>query len=299
MYKYLFVLLLLLSKITVAQVKNDTVKNETVIKMAKAKLGNKIIIQKINNSPCKFDVSTDALIKLKENFVSDTIVDLMVLKQSNQESEIDNNSSKNSDGGTYTFKESGIYFKKGSSYVPLDPTIVTSGQVTGFATTKYRSQIEGSEANYQLKSNVIFYFNFEPIKKRLNNSNANSNTSNESNYMHYLQNSIANTDAQAVSPNEFKLVKLDVTRNKRQYTTTKVNLLGKFDISVDDRNLVNFKYEKVSSHTYKITFPEGLEPGEYCFIYLSQSNNTHILNYGQNNLKVFDFGIIDENNTQQ
>lgn len=297
--KYSFtIFLFVLFNSAFSQVKNDTLKNETIIKMTKSKISNKIIIQKINTAPCKFDVSTDAKIKLKENYVSDTIVDLMVLKQSYIENESENNTAKNSDGGNFTFKESGIYFKKDNSYVPLDPTLVTSGQVTGFATTKYRAQIEGNEANYQLKSNAVFYFNFEPIKKKLNNSNANSNSESEKNYMSYLQNSIANSNAQAVSPNEFKLIKLDVTRNKRQYTTTKVNLLGKFDISVDDRNLVTFKYEKVSAHTYKITVPGGLEPGEYCFIYLSQSNNTHILQYGQNNIKAFDFGIIDENQEQ-
>jgi thymidylate synthase len=47
---------------------------------------------------------------LKENNVSDTVVNMMVYKQSLIESYSDKNSSANSDGSNYTFKNSGIYF---------------------------------------------------------------------------------------------------------------------------------------------------------------------------------------------
>ena len=116
MKKNLFVMslfaVLLATSSLFAQVKNDTIRNETVIKMTKAKLGDKIILSKISTSPNKFDVSTDALIKLKENNVSDTVVNIMVYKQSLIETNSDKNSSANSDGTDFTFQTSGIYFKK-------------------------------------------------------------------------------------------------------------------------------------------------------------------------------------------
>ena len=51
--------------------------NEDVIKMVQAKLGEAVILAKIRSSPCKFDTSTDALIKLKGAGVSDAILQAM------------------------------------------------------------------------------------------------------------------------------------------------------------------------------------------------------------------------------
>ncbi len=286
-------LCLVLSTIVVnSQVKNDTIKNETVIKLTKAKLGDKIILQKISTSPCAFDISTEGLINLKENSVSDTVINLMVYKQSLTETITDVNNSFNSDGGNYTFKESGIYFKKDDKYISLDPTVVTSSRGTGVYSTKFKSQIEGKEANYQFTEQPEFFFNFTPLKKDLNNSNA--NVTNQDNYMQQLmnQNLVANNNAKAVSPNEFKLIKLDVNKNKREYVSGKISAIGQTDFSIDDKCLVTFKYEKVSEYTYKITFPKHLVPGEYCFLYLSNNaGNPYLAIYGQNNTKVFDFGV--------
>lgn len=275
----------------IAQVKSDTLKNKTIITMTKSKLGDKIILSKINTSPCRFDVDTDALILLKQSGVSDTVMNLMVYKQSLLEAISDNNAAQNSDGGNFNFKESGIYFKRKNEYIPLDPTLVTSSQASGFASIKYKSQLEGNEANYQLAQPAEFYFNFAPAKKELNSSNANSTS--QENYFQAImsQYGLVNKNAQAVSPNEFKLVKLDVKKNKREYMTGKISMAGRTDFSIDDKYLVNFKYEKLSGNTYKVIVPAGLKPGEYCFVYLSQSGNPYMQMAGQNSTKVFDFGI--------
>ena len=54
--------------------------NEDVIKMVKAGLSPKVIEQTINSSDQAFDVSPDALIKLKQEGVPDTIVQAMILR---------------------------------------------------------------------------------------------------------------------------------------------------------------------------------------------------------------------------
>jgi hypothetical protein len=292
MKKYLFVVsifaMLIATSSLFAQVKNDTVRNETIIKMTKAKLGDKIILSKISSSPNKFDISTDALIKLKENNVSDTVVNIMVYKQSLIESYSDKNSSANSDGSNYTFQNSGIYFKKNDKYISLDPTLVTSSTAAiGVVASTNMAQIEGGEANYQFTETPEFYFNFSPAKKDLNKSN----NPNSDNYMDAIFNS-----GTAVSPNEFKLLKLKVSRGKREYQsgrTAGVYGGGKSDYSIGDKYIVTFKYEKISDNTYKIILPAGLTPGEYCFVYLSNnaSSNPYLVALGKNTNKVFDFGV--------
>jgi hypothetical protein len=53
--------------------------NEDVIKLVKAELGDKVIINKIRSSPGdKLDTSTDALIKLKKAGVSKDVIAAMI-----------------------------------------------------------------------------------------------------------------------------------------------------------------------------------------------------------------------------
>lgn len=52
--------------------------NADVMKLAEAKLPDSVIISKIKSSSCNFDVSTDALIKLKSASVSDSVVQAIV-----------------------------------------------------------------------------------------------------------------------------------------------------------------------------------------------------------------------------
>jgi hypothetical protein len=55
-----------------------TLKNEDIIKMAKAGFDDAIIIAKIGSSQCQFDTSTDALIRLKQSGVSAAVLKAVV-----------------------------------------------------------------------------------------------------------------------------------------------------------------------------------------------------------------------------
>ena len=275
-----------------AQSAKDTVTNQTIIKMTKSKLGDKVILSKVKSSPCKFDISADALIKLKEQNVSDTVVNLMVYKQTYLENQAESTKNSSGDGGGYTFKSSGIYFLKSGKYTQLDPTLVTSSSTNGgcmafygLSSMKTKSQIEGKEANYQFENKPTFYFSFNPSNKNLNNSNASDN------YMESILTMYGHGNQQAISPNEFRLIKLDVKGNRREYVSGEAKTNGSVDISIGDKYLADFKYSKVSEHTYKVEFPKGLAPGEYCFYYLSNRGTNPYLAGQTNNIKVFDFSV--------
>jgi hypothetical protein len=292
--KRLLLLFTLISLNAFSQNSSDTLKNETIIKLTQSKLGDKLIIDKINTSPVKFDVSTDGLINLKKNNVSEGVISVMVDKQTKIDAAKKNRANNNSNGDDYIFPKSGIYFKQDNKYTRLDPTLVTSSSSRGYTSVKNMSQIEGSEANYSIDiSGAEIYFNFSPAQKDLNSNNSNT-TANED-YFSQIMNSHLGTNA-AISPNEFKLVKLKVRkglppiikRNKREYQSGKIGV-GGADMSIGDRYIVNFKYEQVSEFTYKITLPKDVLPGQYCFVYLSNmSKNFYSVS---NNNKVFDFGL--------
>lgn len=298
MNKLIILFFLLGSKSGFSQAKIDTLKNETIIKLTKSKLPESVISQKINTSFCLFDISVDGLIKLKENNVSDAIINLMIEKQGKSDATAFNKTKDNVNDKNHTFVESGIYFLKNGKYINLDPTIVTTASPkSGMFNVKYKSQIEGGEANYQLSAKGLeFYFNFEPVKKSLNDANANTTSNNKDNYLDQLFNKVGygygNSTFQAVSPNDFKLIKLEKNKNKREFISGKVSAFGQYDMSLDDKSIINFKYEKVSANTYKLKFDKDLQPGEYCFLYLGNNNNAAYMQwYGQNNFKVFDFSI--------
>nr|MDQ3012581.1 hypothetical protein [Acidobacteriota bacterium] len=52
--------------------------NQDVIKLVKAKIGDEIVITKINQSKNKFDLSTDGIVQLKEAGVSDKVLQVMM-----------------------------------------------------------------------------------------------------------------------------------------------------------------------------------------------------------------------------
>lgn len=56
---------------------SEVLTNEEVIWLTLAKLPDSVILTKIRNSTCKFDVSTDGLIKLKQAGVSDAVIQAM------------------------------------------------------------------------------------------------------------------------------------------------------------------------------------------------------------------------------
>jgi hypothetical protein len=299
MKKYILFAQLVVAFSAISQTKSDTLRNETIIKLTQSKIADNLIISKINTSPIKFDVSTDGLINLKKNSVSDAVINLMVEKQSKNDQAKSLSANNNSDGNNFTFKKSGIYFLKEKKYTPLDPTLVTSSNSKGgvlssiYFGNKIMSQIEGNEANYTLNKETEIYFNFIPMEKDLNSSHGQS--VNDEDYFGSIMRSWQGNSV-AISPNEFKLVKLKVQKsilpfikkNKREYQSGKIKGM-KSDLSIGDNYIVNFKYEKVSEYTFKVKLPNDIQPGQYCFVYLG--NNGKNMTYINNTNKVFDFGV--------
>jgi len=281
---------------TFSQTKIDTLKNETIIRLSKNKLSESVITQKINQSICSFDISIDALIKLKENNVNDNVINLMVSVQ-DEMNNARNTALKNySKEDNFKFPESGIYFLRNDSYISLDPSIVTTTTPSGFGIL-YKSKIVGEEANYQLENKrPEFYFNFETVKRSINDASINGSSINQNNYLNQLFNSGGgygyNSSAyQAVSPNDFKLIRVEKNKGKREFVSGRVTAFDGDDMSPESKSVINFKYEKVSASTYKIIFDKDLASGEYCFLYLSNNKATNKYCYEQNNMKVFDFGV--------
>ena len=197
------------------------------------------------------------------------------------------------------FEQSGIYFKNSNNtYTVLDPTTVTGGKFGGFGQTikssftmgigkiKSKSKINGKDANYNIVANSEVYFYFDPSNSSLNN------TKNEVNDDNFFNAIMRRQNSSAISPNDFKLIKLKVIGNSREVVTGTMNAYGA-ENGITGEKIISFKHSKVTKQLYKLTFSEELKRGQYCFYYAGNSTNQGVLGqfYASNTIKLFDFGV--------
>lgn len=257
-----------------AQINEDVLTNETIIQLTKIGLQSSVIISKINSSISKFDVSTNALIKLGNNSVSSEVINEMIKVNSEHKSvELTQKDANNPNAmhlpGIY-------YYNPDDREKPLrkvDPTVVGSTETHGASFYGIGgggsfSNLSGNESKFKINETApTFYFYFE------NNVNPMMN-----NWWF----------ATATSPNEFALVKLHENKKNRSFQTGKANSGGGYSGSssgIPEKIKAPFEYTEVSPGIYSVTFKFPLKHGEYCFVYASSAPDRY------SNNKVFDFGI--------
>jgi hypothetical protein len=261
-----------------AQDKKEKLTNSTIVSLHKAGLGKEVLITKIQASECVFDVSTSGMVDLKKAGVSDEVIAAMLSKDATTAI---GNSKQDGTPSHFADLSSGIYYQDTSSrLIELEPAVFSqskqgSGLLTsisyGLAKTKMKSSLSGSKANLQVSSaRPTFYFVFEKDDK------GNLNTA-------------STWFSSAKSPNEFILVRLNITSNKksREVVTGSYNSYEGLSAGIEDNQKVSFAYEKTAQGIYRIYFKENLASGEYCFLYAGSAAM-----YGAAPVyRVFDFGV--------
>ena len=173
---------------------------------------------------------------------------------------------------------SGIYYFESQTgqYKEIDANMFSqskqgSGLLTsmtyGLAKTKQKAILSGTKANLQINTNApFFYFVFDKEKSSLNE-----------------------TSQIATNPNQFVLVKFNITTNKksRELVTGSYNYYEGGASGIDDSQKIPFKFEKIAQGIYKVYPEQALPKGEYsflCTVGTTTAGNT-------STQKVFDFGI--------
>ena len=89
------------------------------------------------------------------------------------------------------------------------------------------------------------------------------------------------------SPNEFECVKLKEKKNNRTLPSGMDFSIAGFGSSTEGKkNVVDFEIKSINNTTFEVTFPNGLEPGEYCFFYKNYQNE-----WFAQNICCFDFSV--------
>lgn len=236
----------------------DVVTNAAIIKMVKAKLGEGIIISKIRNSKASFDLSTEALIKLKDAGVSDNIIGTMQNPQSQPTSASQPmNSSATSSGGLFIAQgEKNIEMEYVAGFTKITTSAISMGW-TGSTKTKFVIMANGEKASLRIKNKTpIFYTKLHPSEIGL---------------------VIFDTDTYNKKPVRYVLRVGDMWQTQGQAA-------GPAQTNID------FDFKKEPNGLYKISLKAPLEKGEYGFIAQGAGSGGGPWN-PSSSYKIFDFGV--------
>ena len=261
---------------TIAQATEEIMTNEEVISLAKAGLSPSIIVGKIRSGKSNFDMSTDALIKLKQAGVSDDIVGAMLEAKSGKSTTAGtpladpNDPMSKHNYGIYLFEE-----KAGSrKMTQLMPSVsaqnrtgglFTSSLTYGISKVKIKSNLPGRNATLQVAdTSPVFYFYLDVSSGGLNTaSGIPSNT------------------------NEFALIRFNQRDDNREVTIGKSNAFGGKG-GLSDEYVVAFTAVDLGNGVFKVTPSAPLQKGEYGFYLLNSGNSNASAAVGA---KFFDFGV--------
>jgi len=260
-----FCLSLLIASASWGQQIPDKMTNEDVLRMAQAKLDEQVIIGKIQSSPCAFDTSVDALLKLKSQGVSDGVVRAMIARGDSNAGPGASSLAKNDPDDPQSPHDPGLYVRPSNASGPrklihIEPAAYSASASPGFATVKWKAVLRDAHAQLQLDDPTPeFWFYFEDASRGL-----------------------SPVFAGASSPNEFVLAKMQEKKTDRELMVAKVVAYHQ-STGIPSEDVVQFDFTKTASGAYKVVPRQALAPGEYCLFYQGPTMGT--------NGKMFDFGI--------
>jgi hypothetical protein len=258
----------------------ETLRNEDVVALLEAGLGEEAVIAKIETSEGDFDTDTRTLLDLRAKGVPSPVLAAMV-KSANGTVRYDDTSPDPTVAHT-----PGFYIMDNSSgqarmkkIDPLASTQTKTGGILGYAFTggiasaSIKAVLPGATAAAQTGNRrPTFYVFFDPPG---GNQSAIFSTG--------FGNAV-------ITPNEFSLVDLMEKKDRREARVGSLNIAGS-KTGVMDKDQIPFTYEQVAPYVYKITPDRELEPGEYGFLFALVGGAGPGLSGGVAGARVFDFTV--------
>jgi len=269
--------------------------NESVVKMVKAGLAESVILSMVTSQPARYAFAADDLIALKTAGVPDKIVAAMVGRNAGGGL---GSSGANASGATPAAgnvatgnpndplapHDSGIYLYSKDRNGEYKLTVLeqaayqgsktggvfTSALTYGLKKAKMKAIIPGQHASIRTPdTQPAFYFYFEDKAAGLGKGG-------------FGAGALSN-------PNQFALVKLDVTKSSRETIIGEFGALGA-STGTHEKSMITFKSERLRSGMYKVVPNGPMESGEYCFL-VSQANLGAFGAGASGAAQIFDFAV--------
>ncbi|MFT3750785.1 MAG: hypothetical protein QM768_20905 [Agriterribacter sp.] len=242
-----------------ATAKSDVLTNKSIIDLQKAGLGDEIILTKIVQSKCSFDLSTDALIDLKSKGISSDVIKAMMNKSDSgtgnavtntptaKEPVKSNSSGKTGAPSPELMNHVYVYDKSNQSAKPLEKSVAGIRTKQGMFGGSAMLQVDGAKSAIQLNQAESTSF-------------------------------VINTGS-ATLP-ELTLYKVKSVKNKREVASMKVNSFTGVKTGED---VISLNISKLSDGIFEVTPVKKLEKGEYFFTGKPAT--------GANSMDAYTFGI--------
>lgn len=258
----------------------ETLRNDDIVALLEAGLGEEAVIAKIETSEGDFDVDTQTLLALRAKNVPSSVIAAMV----------------KSAKGTIRYDDTSA-----DPTVPHSPGFYLLDQANGQARMKKIDPI----ASTQTKTGGILGYAFTggiasaSIKAVLPGGTAQTQTANRRPTFFVFfdppggnQSAVFSTGFgnAIITPNELSLVDLMEKKDRREARVGSLNIAGS-KTGVMDKDQIPFTYEQVSGYVYKITPDNDLPPGEYGFLFALVGGAGPGLSGGVAGARVFDFTV--------
>jgi len=228
--------------------------NESVMKMAKAGLGDDLIVETINTQPGTYTTDADALVALKTAGVSDRVITAMINKGRRQITNVAEKPIELSD-----VNEIGVYYKDHTGkWIAIDPEIVhiksggwlKSTATHGIIKEDKNGHLNGRESKLALQTpiDILIYV------------------------------------PEGVTAAEYDFLRFRINPDNREF---RVLTGGVFHSTGGaDRDEVKFNPVKTAPHTYQFTVEKSVGGGEYGILPPGTGNVT-------NGGKIYTFAIVE------
>ena len=229
----------------------QTLTNDSVLKLKQAGLSEDLIVSTINSQPGKYSLEADDIVSLKQAGLSEKVLGAMILKNSgvSAPSALTTN---NPDDPTSPHSP-GIYILaslngRGSHLARLERTAPSkmkssgtflSGMTYGIAKAHTKAIVSGTKAPIETAEiNPTFYA--------------------------YIPADSSTFGGNAISIKDFSIVHFEIKGDTRLINTSTVSPWG-FTTASDQKSLQGFSSEEVKPGIYKLTLVKPLPVGEYAF----------------------------------
>ena len=226
--------------LSLAVIAQDVLTNDSIVKMIKAGLGEGIVVSTIQSQPGKYTVTPDALIKLKQEGVSEKIIEAMVAKGSAGASVASPSPATGSamDSDIPQGVDIGVYFKKAGKWEEMLPDVVnwkTGGVIKHFASAGVvKGDVNGHLQGVHSRNSVN-----SPVEVLI-----------------YAPEGVAITEYQLIHLHEN-------ADDSREFRTVTGGVLHESGGAT--RDVITFEGKKVASRMYKVLLPK-IGAGEYGFL---------------------------------
>jgi hypothetical protein len=234
--------------------------NDAIVKMAKAGLGEEVVLSMVKSQPGAFSTTPDDLIALKGAGVSDKVIAAMIEKAAAGGAARPGAAPSAAPAAAAPVTEVGVYYKKAGVWTDLPPEIVnfkTGGVLKTIGTVgimkgDVNGHINGEHSRTQLKSPVelLVY------------------------------------TAEGVAITEYQLLRVRPQKESREFRTVTGGVLHSSGGAT--RDLIPFESRKIAPRTFEIVLPT-LSPGEYGLLPPASNDQGGMGRTG----KLYSFGFVE------